>query len=56
MNTLGRKQRQTRNAYRHIAPGRRPVYTKQDSEKSAKRLAARINKERRMAAGKKKRG
>lgn len=52
--TARRRRKQAVNNYRHIAPLKRPHYKKTDATKSAKRLAERIAKERRMQGSNKK--
>ena len=54
MNAAGRRQRQAKNDYKHLAPQRRPRYLKRDALASRRRLDALIATERRMQQGKKK--
>ncbi len=54
MNAAGRRQKQAKNNYMHMAPQRRPNYSKSDAGASRRRLDALIATERRMQMGKKK--
>lgn len=46
--TARRRRKQAANHFRHMAPLKRPHYTKRDAETSAKRLQRLIETERRM--------
>lgn len=54
MNASGRRQRQAKNNYSHLALRDRPNYRKRDAEASARRLQQLIATERRMAQKSKK--
>ena len=49
-----RRRKQAANNFMHMAPLDRPHYTKVSAAKSARKLAAKIEKERRMQQGKRK--
>ena len=52
MNANGRRYRQAKNGYGHLAARQRPGYRKRDAATSAARLQRQIANERRMAQGK----
>lgn len=54
MNAAGRRQRQAKNNYSHLAPRDRPNYKKRDIEASRRHAAKILATERRIAQGKKK--
>ena len=54
MNASGRRQRQAKNGYNHLAPRQRPNYKKRDKETSARHNARILATERRIKAGSKK--
>lgn len=54
MNASGRRQRQAKNGYMHLAPRQRPNYKKRDAATSARHHARVLATERRIAQGSKK--
>lgn len=52
MNANGRRQRQAKNGYAHLAARQRPNYRKRDAATSAARLQRQIATERRMSQNK----
>lgn len=54
MNAAGRRQRQAKNNYMHLAPLDRPSYKKRDAAASARHLEKLRQTENRIRQGKKK--
>jgi hypothetical protein len=54
MNAAGRRQKQAKNNYGHLAPRQRPNYKKRDAVASAKHAQKVLATERRIAQGKRK--
>lgn len=54
MNASGRRYRQAKNKFNHLAPRQRPNYRMRDLAASRRRLAQQIATERRIMAGGKK--
>lgn len=54
MNAAGRRQRQAKNDYKHMAKRKRPNYKKRDAETSARHLARVRATEQRIRQGSKK--
>lgn len=54
MNAAGRRQRQAKNGYSHLAPRQRPNYKRRDLAASQKHQAKVLATERRIIQGRKK--